>query len=59
MQQYFLGKMEKNHILEEFCKSTSVKQICIHNQGLCDIIYPKKAYILEGKELDIHDYKQR
>ena len=59
MQQYFLGKIEKSHVLEEFCKSTSVKQICIHNQELCDIICPKKAYILEGKELDIHDYKQR
>lgn len=59
MQQYFLGNIEKNKVMEEFCKSTSVKQICIHKQELCDIIYPKRAYILEGKELNIHDYKQR
>ena len=59
MQQYFLGKIQKSYVLEEFCKSTSVKQICLHNQELCDIIYPERAYILDGKELNIHDYKQR
>lgn len=59
MQQYFLGNMQKKDVLKEFCKGTSVRQICIHNQKLCDIIYPKEAYILEGKELNIHDYNQR
>ena len=58
MQQYFLGNITKSTVLQEFCKSTSVKQICIHKQELCDIIYPKKAYILNGKELNIHDYNK-
>lgn len=59
MQQYFSKKIEKEKVLEEFCKGSSVRQICIHNQELCDIIYPKKAYILGGKELNIHDYNKR
>lgn len=59
IQQYFMGKIEKSTVIEEFCKGTSVRQICLHNQEQCDIIYPKRAYILGGKELNIHDYNKR
>ena len=36
MQQYFLGKLQKDDVLHEFCKGSSVRQICIHNQRYCD-----------------------
>lgn len=60
MQQYFIGKATKEQVIEELKTSTSIKQLCLHKQGYCDLIRPQKAYILGGKELDIYDYsKQR
>ncbi len=50
----------KNEVLEEFKKSTSFKQLSIHNQKICDILVVNKAYIIEnGEELKIDDYNKR
>jgi len=58
---YKLGKKTKEEVLEDFKKSTSMKQISLHSQALCDILILKEAYILsfnneERKELNVDDY---
>lgn len=45
----------------DFIKATSMKQLSLHNQKLCDIIKLKVAYTIdkitgERKELNINDY---
>lgn len=63
--KYKMGIITKEEVLDSFKKSTSMKQISLHNQSLCDIIKLKEAYVIdkttnERKELDINDYnKQR
>ena len=34
------------------------KQLCLHTQKLCDKLKLVKAYIVNGKELDINEYKK-
>lgn len=47
----------KNEVIEELKKSTSSKQLSIHNQKICDIIKPSRAYLVENREeLDVSDY---
>lgn len=55
MQQYVLGKITQDKVMEELKRNTSVKQICLHGRQ-CDEIKPVKAFILDGKELDVNDY---
>jgi hypothetical protein len=51
------GIIGKDDVIESFKMSTSSKQLSIHNQKLCDIIKPCRAFIIDtGKELDINDY---
>lgn len=65
IQEYKMGIKTKEEVLECLKKSTSMKQISLHNQNLCDIIILKEAYIIdketgERKELNIDEYyKQR
>lgn len=59
--EYKMGIKTKEEVLESLKKSTSMKQISLHNQNLCDIIKLKEAYIIdvttnERKELNINDY---
>lgn len=61
IQEYKMGIKTKEDVLEALKKSTSMKQISLHNQNLCDIIKLKEAYIIdkdtnERKELDINEY---
>lgn len=61
IQEYKMGKKTKEEVLESLKKSTSMKQISLHNQKLCDIIKLKEAYTIdtntnERKELDINEY---
>ena len=49
---------------ESLKKSTSMKQISLYNQKLCDIIKLKEAYIIdsksnERKELNVNDYYEQ
>lgn len=59
--EYKMGKITKDEVLESLKKPTSMKQISLHNQRLCDIIKLKEAYTIdiatdERKELNINDY---
>lgn len=59
--EYKMGIKTKEEVLECFKKATSMKQISLHNQELCDIIKLKEAYTIdkttkERKELNIIDY---
>ncbi|MCM1440618.1 MAG: DUF3990 domain-containing protein [Roseburia sp.] len=59
--EYKMGIKTKEDVLECFKKATSMKQLSLHNQELCDIIKLKVAYIIdkttgERKELNINDY---
>ena len=51
MQQYFINQISKEQVLEQFKKSTSKKQLCLHTQELCDKLKPIRAYVVNGKEL--------
>lgn len=62
--QYENGEISKEKVIEGLKKSNSMKQLSLHNQGLCDIIKPKKAYCYNinsslREELDINEYKKR
>lgn len=59
--EHKLGLKTKEEVLECLKTSTSMKQISLHNQSLCDIIKLKEAYTInkstnERKELNINDY---
>ena len=63
IQQYKFGTITKEEAIEGLKKPTSMKQISLHNQKLCDIIRLKEAYVIdlennEREELDINEYKQ-
>lgn len=58
---YKMGIITKEDVLESLKKSTSMKQLSLHNQDICDIIKLKEAYIIdretgERKELNVDDY---
>lgn len=59
MQQYFLGELTREDVVEKFKKSTSKKQLCLHNQEDCDTMKLDYAYIINGKELDANEYNKR
>lgn len=59
--EYKMGIKTKEEVLECFKKATSMKQLSLHNQRLCDIIKLREAYIIdkstnERKELNLNDY---
>lgn len=59
--EYKMGVKTKEEVLECFKKATSMKQISLHRQELCDIIKLKEAYTIDKttgmrKELNINDY---
>lgn len=62
IQGYKMGSMTKEEVLDSLKKSTSMKQLSLHNQKLCDIIKLKEAYTIldketnERKELDVNEY---
>lgn len=61
--EYKMGIKTREDVIECFKKSTSMKQISLHNQKLCDIIKLKEAYTInestsERKELDINEYSK-
>lgn len=58
--QYRADEITEKDVIEGLKKSTSMKQISLHRQDLCDAITLKRAYIYdintnERKELDIHE----
>jgi len=61
--EYKMGAKTKEEVLESLKKATSMKQLSLHNQNLCDIIKLKEAYIIdkttnERKGLNINDYSK-
>ncbi len=55
--RYRNDEIGKEQVIESFKKSTSAKQLSIHNQSLCDIIKPSKGYLIDtGEELNMNDY---
>ena len=59
-----MGISSKEDVIEAFKKSTSMKQLSLHNQNICNIIHLKEAYIIgksdNREELDVNEYnKQR
>jgi len=55
MKKHRAGILSKSEVLDEFKKSISMKQLSLHNQKLCDMIKPVKAYIFEiDSENKIH-----
>lgn len=55
--RYKREEIGKEEVIQSFKKSTSAKQLSIHNQGICDTIVPSKAYIIETREeLNVSDY---
>lgn len=59
--EYKMGTKTKEEVFECLKKPTSMKQISLHNQNLCDIIKLKEAYTIdkttnERKELNVNDY---
>ena len=64
ISEYKMGIKTKEEVLDSLKKATSMKQISLHNQKLCDIIKLKEAYIIdkttnERKELNINDYSKQ
>ena len=61
--EYQMGRKSKEDVLADLKIGTSMKQISLHKQELCDIIKLKEAYILDKetgkrKELNINDYSR-
>lgn len=56
MQQYFAEQITKEQAIGCLKKGTSKKQLCLHTQELCDKLILQKAYIINGKELDVYEY---
>lgn len=61
IQNYKMGTTTKEDVIEALKVSTSMKQLSLHNQDICNIIKLKKAYVIdretdERKELNIDDY---
>jgi len=61
IQEYKMGIKTKEEVLQCLKKPTSMKQISLHNQKLCDMIKLKEAYVInvetdERKELNLNDY---
>ena len=59
MQEFAMGIRSKESVINEFMKSTSKKQLCLHTQELCDKLLLRRAYIVNGEELDINEYKKK
>ena len=58
--EYRMGTKTRNEVLESLKKGTSMKQISLHKQEICDLIQLKEAYTIdkitnERKELDIDE----
>jgi len=58
---YKMNKITKDEAIELLKKPTSMKQLSLHNQDICDIMQLNKAYMLdnetsERRELNIDDY---
>jgi len=47
IDEHKAGIIPKSVVLDEFKKSISMKQLSLHNQKLCDMIKPVKAYVFE------------
>lgn len=47
LQQYRNGEVDKEYVIENLKKSTSAKQLSIHNQSICDKLILKETYIVE------------
>ncbi|WP_286908968.1 DUF3990 domain-containing protein [Clostridium sp. UBA1652] len=57
LQKLKNGEITEENVLEGLKKTTSSKQLSIHNQKICDIIKVINVYSVNtGKELDINDY---
>lgn len=62
--EYKMGAKTKEEVLECLKKPTSMKQLSLHNQNLCDIIKLKEAYTIdtttnERKELNVNEYDKQ
>lgn len=64
ISEYQIGRVTKGDVLVSLKKATSMKQLSLHNQCICDILCLERAYLfntdtLERKELDINGYNDR
>ncbi|WP_077368418.1 DUF3990 domain-containing protein [Anaerosalibacter sp. Marseille-P3206] len=62
--EYKMGIISKEEAIEKLKKQTSMKQLSLHSQELCDILKLKEVYVLdiktnERKELNLNDYYNR
>ena len=62
VQDYKAGVLTRESAIKDLKKSTSVKQISLHNQTLCDTLTITRAYAYDSicvqrKELDINGYR--
>lgn len=62
--EYRMGMKTKEEVLESLKKGTSMKQISLHRQEICDLIQLKEAYTIdrttnERKELNVDDYNKQ
>lgn len=61
--EYKMGVKTRDEVLESLKKGTSMKQISLHKQEICNLIQLKEAYTIdkttnERKELDIDEYNK-
>ncbi len=64
IQHYKTGIKNREEVIASLKKQTSMKQLSLHNQDICDKIKLKEAYILdkatrERKELNVDDYRRQ
>lgn len=62
--EYKEGIITKEEALTQLKKSTSMKQLSLHNQEICDMIVLQEAYLLDlntfdKEELDINEYRKQ
>lgn len=53
------GELSEEDVILSFMKGTSMEQLSLHTQDLCDkLIVKKVTFVTDGKELDINDIKK-
>lgn len=60
LADYRANLISKEDLIIGLQKGTSMEQLSLHNQEICDILMVRKATLIEnGKELDVDEYNKK
>lgn len=60
LADYHLNKITKSELVQGLMKWTSMEQLSLHSQRICDILVVRKAILIdERRELNVDDYNKK